>query len=188
MRHLAIAVGCAVAVLACDRQAALEQTSPQLQNVRVENSSFRPHETAETPPTWVVGLRATLAEMNQEGMAIAVAERPTSDRMAWLVYDPSLSPPNWIVSSKGNPPADVGTLRTHLALLRGKRTGPIVVGFENGGGLIDELSGKVISSRVRFITRDGEGIPVLLPNLGPSRELEVAVLPRVGRVRFKRTD
>lgn len=120
-----------------------------------------------------------------EGVAIAVPERGRSDRGGWLIYDPGLSPPNWIVSDGATLPAPEGALRAHLAYLRSQREEPIVLGFTRDGRLVSEPSGKTVSRPVS-LTEGGAGIPVTLNILG-SADWQRVTLPVVGSVRYRVT-
>lgn len=162
-----------------------EPRPPTLEDIRLDESTFQPAATSEAAPDWVSGLRAVLDDMSAEGVAIGIADGQASDRLAWLIYDAELSPPNWIISEGGNLPAEEDALRTHLAYLRAHNSGPILVGYTPDGRLVDEVTAKTIASPLS-ISREGPAALVALNVVGAD-DWERTELPVVGGVRYKRS-
>lgn len=164
-----------LAGLGCEGRIATQDVPPDLENLRTTDATFTPGTAGEAVPSWVRELRVKLDLISDEGLAIGMADDPPADRIAWLVHDPELSPPNWIVSGAGDLPADRDALRAHIAYLRVRVADQFVVGFTGEGTLVDEATGSPISRPIA-VTKDGPNIPVRL-NLAGTDGLEQAQLP-----------
>lgn len=179
-RKALISVTPLLVAVGCGEPDTLEQSPPL--NVANQLGTFEPRASTESPPAWVVELRQEMQKLAAEGIAMAVPERPPKDRAGWLIYDPALSPPNWIVSDGANLPGPEGALQTEIAYLRSRQEGAFALGFTRDGRLVNELSAETVS-RPLSITRAGPGVPVAF-DIVRSDSWEAATLPIVGRVRY----
>ena len=184
MKTVSILVLCgSILTVGCKGVSTTEDEPRRLEDTRPVDATFTPGTSHKSAPAWVQELRATIEQVSAEGLASGIAETPPANRIAWLLYDPDLSPPNWIISGAGNLPAKWDALRTHIAYLRVQRGGSFAVGFSREGALIDESTGKKIA-RPLFLTDEGPNLPVRL-NLFGQEEWERTRLPIIGPVRFK---
>jgi hypothetical protein len=142
------------------------------------NATFTPGESGSALPAHVVRARELMGEMEREGLAVAVLERPTPGHLAWLIHDPALLrqglPANWIVSSDGRLPGPPEFLSAMIAVRRARHgVDRLHLALLEDGRSVEELTGRV-SRRVGRLGPDH----VLGPGTG-----ETHVLPRLGRVR-----
>lgn len=157
------------------------QQSPRIEANQL--GSFQPTVAKEAAPVWVRELGEEMKTLSAEGIAVAMPEHPAPDRAGWLVYEPKLSPPNWIVGDGANLPAPEGALRAYLAYLRMHRAGPFALGFTRDGRVVSEPSGEFVAHPAS-VTRAGPNVPVAFDIAG-SGSWETANLPFVGSVRYQ---